>query len=432
MKVRIGAIGPRDSLDQMKEVARTDSRIELVEFEYFHQDMLEHILKDNRYDVTQWIFSGQQPYYYALDKGWITEEEGAFIPLHGIAFLGTILQIFLERKEITTSISVDTVDEEIVLQVLKEYNIHSLNFELFSYERHGTYEEIIDFHIRNFNAKKTEVAVTCLVTVYQELQKLGIPCFRIVPSQLAIRSIFNLLVTRATSQIFEKSKVAIVGFELHHGTIKVIGDTYEAKKKRLAAELAILAIAEKLNGTLVNTQEGRFYIYTTYGDFELLHLSQSITKLVQEIELETSLNLKVGIGSGHTVYEAMQNIELAFENNQNEADKKIFFDSQMKEIPEFITEGNQYYTVERLPEDWKKVLKEHNYTPTIPAKIYHYLKLKKIESFDSELITNLLKNTDRNTRRILQDLEQMGLLEVTEESTGKPGRPRKIYQFKNN
>ena len=64
-----------DSLNQIKEVAKSDSRIELIEFEYFHQDELEGILRKNRYDVTQWIFSGQTPYYYALDNGWITEEE---------------------------------------------------------------------------------------------------------------------------------------------------------------------------------------------------------------------------------------------------------------------------------------------------------------------------------------------------------------------
>lgn len=431
MKIRIGAIGPRDSLNQIREVARVDSRIELVEFEYSHQDALEHILKENRYDVTQWIFSGQTPYYYVLDKGWITEEEGAFTPLYGIAFLGTVLKIFLERKEITTSISVDTIDGKIVQQVLQEYNLHALNLELFSYDRYRTYEEIIDFHVQNFTDKKTEVAVTCLVTVYEALQKKGIPCFRIVPSQLAIQTIFNLLVSRATSQIFEKSKVVIVGFELQPGAMRTVSNAYEVKRKRLSAELAMLKIAEKLNGTFVDAQEGRFYIYTTYGDFELLHLSQSITKLVHEVELETSIVLTVGVGSGHTVYEAMQNVELAFEKHQNKTDQKIFFVDQMKEISNFTSEKDLYFTVEKLPIEWKKILKKHNYTPTIPAKIYHFIKLKEIHSFDSDLITNFLKNTDRNTRRILNELEQMGLLTVAEEATGRPGRPRKIYSLTN-
>ncbi len=431
MKVRIGAIGPRDSLNQIKEVARVDSRIELVEFEYFHQDELEHILKKNRYDVTQWVFSGQTPYYYALDKGWIVEEEGSFTPLHGIAFLGTVLKIFLERREITTSISVDTMDGKMIQQVLKEYDLNSLSFEFFSYDRYRTYEEIIDFHVRNFNEKKTEVAVTCLVTVHQALKEKGIPCFRIIPSQLAIQTIFDLLVSRATSQVFEKSKIAIVGFELQNDEMITASNTYDSTRKRLSVELAMLKVAEKLNGTLVDSKEGRFYIYTTYGDFELLHLNQSISKLVHEVELKTSVELKIGIGSGHTVYEAMQNVELAFGNYRNRIDQKIFFVDQTKKVSDLSSKSDTYFTVEKLPKEWKKVLAEHNYTPTIPAKIYHFIRLKEIQSFNSELITSILKNTDRNTRRILNELVQMGLLEVTEEETGRRGRPKKIYSLAN-
>ena len=94
------------------------------------------------------------------------------------------------------------------------------------------------------------------------------------------------------------------------------------------------------------------------------------------------------------------------------------------------TESAMYFTVEELPETWKRILEENNYTPTIPAKIYHFVKLKQIKQFNSELITGLLKNTDRNTRRILNELEQMGLLDVSEEeASGKPGRPKKIYKL---
>ncbi|QDY45175.1 hypothetical protein FK545_05755 [Planococcus glaciei] len=56
MKVRIGALGPPDSLQVIREVAELDPRIELVEFEYFGSEELPKILSAHRYDVTQWIF----------------------------------------------------------------------------------------------------------------------------------------------------------------------------------------------------------------------------------------------------------------------------------------------------------------------------------------------------------------------------------------
>ncbi|WP_438318045.1 hypothetical protein [Sporosarcina sp. FA9] len=431
MKIRIGAIGPRDSLNQIKEVASADFRIELVEFEYFHRDELEHIINENKYDVAQWIFSGQTPYYYALDKGWIKENEGFFPPLYGIAFLGTLLNIFLERKETTTSISVDSIEGETIQQLLKEYSLTELKIEIYPYDRNQTYEEIIEFHVKNFREKNTAVAVTCLLTVYEELEKLGIPSYRIVPSQLAIQTVFNLLVSRATSQIFEKSKVAIIGIEQINDKLITENNTYEANRKRLNLELALQQVAEKLNGVLDNSKENRFNIYTTYGDFELLYLNESLSQLVNQVELQSSIELKIGIGSGHTVYEAMQNVSHSFVEHQKNQNQKIIFINQMKEIMDVFSEENNNFTADKLPEAWKKVLTENNYTPIIPAKIYFFIKYKKIKCFNSELITTLLKNTDRNTRRILNEMEQMGLIEVTEDATGRRGRPKKIYSIAN-
>ncbi|PPA71683.1 hypothetical protein [Jeotgalibacillus proteolyticus] len=94
-------------------------------------------------------------------------------------------------------------------------------------------------------------------------------------------------------------------------------------------------------------------------------------------------------------------------------------------------ESNSLTEAYQLPDYWKGILKEHNYRENIPAKIYQYMRLKNVPFLTSDLITSILKNTDRNSRRILSDMEQMGLIQsVTEEkNSGKPGRPRKIYEL---
>jgi len=192
----------------------------------------------------------------------------------------------------------------------------------------------------------------------------------------------------------------------------------------------MLKVAEKLNGTLESKRSGRFHIFTTYGDFELLHANQPFNELLKEVELQISFDLKVGIGTGYTVFDAMENVEFAFNNyNSTIANNIIVVDQDKK--PFNLSSGMAtYFTVEKIPDSWKKILEENNYTPTIPAKIYHFVKLKQINQFNSELITGLLKNTSRNTRRILSELAQMGLLEVfDEESSGKPGRPKKVYRL---
>lgn len=434
MKVRIGAIGPPDSLRNIREVASLDPRIELVEFAYFGSEQLPEILGKHRYEVKQWIFSGQAPYYYCLDNGLISEKEASYPPLHGMALLGTCLQVMQEKDKFISRMSLDTVDKPTVKSLFTEYNIDKISFELLSYEGYKDYDEIINFHVENYRSGKVEIALTCLLKVYLALQKLGIPCYRVVPSKLAIKTVFDLLVSRAQSHVYEKQKVAIIGFQLFEEgkAAKKAVYSFTEKQKELELEQELLQLAKKLNGSLINKGSGVHFIYTTQGDYELLISEQSFYKFATEIKMRTSPNLHIGVGSGYTIYDAEQHVQLAFEHAA-EADSG--------EIVAVNEEGTPYNLIERqfaegsrslqLPAYWKTVLKEHNYREHIPMKVYQYVKLKNMTSFTSDIMTVLLKNTDRNSRRILSELEKMNLIRaIPEESnSGKRGRPKKIYEL---
>lgn len=434
MKVRIGAIGPPDSLQIIREVAELDSRIELVEFEYFGSEELPGIMAKHRYDVTQWIFSGQVPYYYCLERGLISDKEALFPPQHGMALLGTCLQVMQDQGRFVSKMSLDTVDGAVVNSLFSEYRLDKISFSLMDYQTYKDYDEIIRFHFENFKSGKTEVAITCLLKVYLALQKLGIPCYRIVPSKIAIRTVLDLLVSRAQSQVYEKQKVAIVGFELigEGGTPKKAVYNFEEQQKELEFELELLQIAKKLNGTLINKGSGTHFIYTTQGDYEMLISERPFAQMADEINLKTSLRFNIGIGSGYTIHGAEQHVQQAFEYDGIEDGRKIIYvDEDGILTSQFGSQGEAYSLSIALPAFWNQVLKEHGYREHIPLRIYQYIKLKNIPQFTSDMITSLLKNTERNSRRILSELEQMGLIRVLEEEnpSGKRGRPKKMYEL---
>lgn len=434
MKVRIGAIGPPDSLQIIREVAELDSRIELVEFEYFGSEELPGIMAKHRYDVTQWIFSGQVPYYYCLERGLISDKEALFPPQHGMALLGTCLQVMQDQGRFVSKMSLDTVDGAVVNSLFSEYRLDKISFSLMDYQTYKDYDEIIRFHFENFKSGKTEVAITCLLKVYLALQKLGIPCYRIVPSKIAIRTVLDLLVSRAQSQVYEKQKVAIVGFELigEGGMPKKAVYNFEEQQKELEFELELLQIAKKLNGTLINKGSGTHFIYTTQGDYEMLISERPFAQMADEINLKTSLRFNIGIGSGYTIHGAEQHVQQAFEYDGIEDGRKIIYvDEDGILTSQFGSQGEAYSLSIALPAFWNQVLKEHGYREHIPLRIYQYIKLKNIPQFTSDMITSLLKNTERNSRRILSELEQMGLIRVLEEEnpSGKRGRPKKMYEL---
>ena len=65
---------------------------------------------------------------------------------------------------------------------------------------------------------------------------------------------------------------------------------------------------------------------------KLVNSSQSLRKLVKEIELQTSVDLKVGIGSGYTVYDAMKNVGIAFENHKSSTESTFLFVDENKKL----------------------------------------------------------------------------------------------------
>lgn len=434
MKVRIGAVGPADSIKVIRQVAALDNRIELVEFEYSAAEQLPNIIKKHRYEVTQWIFSGPIPYDYCVNNGLITPEEAAYPPLHGMALLGTCLQVMHDQGQFIENMSLDVVDESIVQSLFTEYDLHNIKFELHQYTGTVDHDEIIDFHIQNYRSGKTTVALTCLAKVYWELTAQGIPCYRVKPSKLAIQTIFTLLVSRARSRVYEKQKVTVVGFELLKAERKSKKADYSFydRERELEFEQELLQIAKKLNGALINKGRGIYFIYTTQGDYELLFASSSVMNIGKEISMRTSLDVQIGIGSGYTIHGAELNTQTAFEYvSKSQEMKAIYVDESGVIVDLSESETIDSETANQLPDYWRHILTEHNYRTTIPAKIYQYVKLKNIPYFSSELITELLKSTERNSRRILSEMEQMGLIrEATEEKkSGKRGRPKKIYEF---
>ena len=434
MKVRIGAIGPEDSLKLIREVAFQEPRIELVEFEYSSSNQLPEILNKHRYEVTQWIFSGQTPYHYCIDKGLITSEEASYPPLHGLALLGTCLQAMQENNRFIQKMSLDTVNEKIVQSLFSEYHLEKVSFELFPYEGYTDHEKLIDFHVKSYQAGKAEVALTCLVTVYLELTRLGIPCYRVKPSKLAIETILDLLISRAESHLYEKQRVAILGFEVFQkeNSSKKMGYSFLEREKELELKQELLQLSKKLNGSLINKGSGVHFIYTTQGDYELLFSNTLISQVAQEITMRTGLNFHIGIGSGYTIYDAELHVQTAFEHAFLTNQSQVLYVDEDGVITDLTNSSDSAVgKVDQLPEYWSKVLKEHNYKMTVPSKIYHYMKMKNVPYFTSDFTTGLLKNSNRNSRRILNELEQMGLIRTVKEekNSGKRGRPKKLYEL---
>ena len=148
--------------------------------------------------------------------------------------------------------------------------------------------------------------------------------------------------------------------------------------------------------------------------------------------MRTSLDLHSGVGSGYTIYNAEQHVQMAFEYAAKENSDEIIHVNEEGYYTSISGNQQQEDSPDlQLPAYWIDVLKRNNYRDHIPMKVYQYVKLKDMPFFTSDIMTVLLKNTDRNSRRILSELEKMKLIRAVPEETssGKRGRPKKIYEL---
>ncbi|MDY0393420.1 hypothetical protein RWE15_01965 [Virgibacillus halophilus] len=86
MHIKIGVIGPSESVAKILKVSRDFEGVTFIPFVYDEVSQISTIIANNRLFVDQWLFSGIMNYSYAIDQQLIKKEDGSFPPLHGSSF----------------------------------------------------------------------------------------------------------------------------------------------------------------------------------------------------------------------------------------------------------------------------------------------------------------------------------------------------------
>ncbi|WP_397541194.1 MULTISPECIES: helix-turn-helix domain-containing protein [Rossellomorea] len=433
MMIKIGVIGPDDSIQRINHVATHFDNIELMNFPYHGVNEIEEILEKNRGLVDQWFFSGQSPFYYALEKGWITEKEGSFPPLHGSSFFGALLEAQMKEQTLLNKISIDTISKEEIETAVQFHSFDQLEISTYPYEGYRSADELVDYHRSLYEKGEIETAITCIQSVQKRLTEAGIPCYRVVPTNLSIRMILQYLLERAQSRKYQKSQIAIVGIEVIYSTQTLDEShfSYKMKHQELDLKRNLLDIAQKINGSMVQLGDGLFFVYTTRGELDLHEKESVFTTLTQEVKAHTDLDIRVGLGFGVTVLEAEHHVRLAFQHARKHESSIVISVNEDKTVTEILPSSESItYALNNLGNEWKEVFKEASVSSAIVSKILSLSRHYDKEEITSQDLSRWLKSTERNGRRILTEMERIGIVEISgEEQSGGRGRPRKLYRF---
>jgi hypothetical protein len=435
MKIRLGVVGPEDSVQRILKIAGDFKDLEIMPFIYQRTGESEGIIEANRHRVDQWLFSGQGPYYYTLSRGLIDESEASYPPLYGSSLLGTLLEAIVHEGNGFPLISLDTIQQSEIDSIQKTYSLESLTITTYSYSGYEPAEDMIRFHQELFNQGKSNVALTCTQEVYLRLKELRIPCYRVVPSQLAIQQVLRYLRERGQSTLYRKSQITVLGIEVLHSSNSSEEQQYSYQMERQELDLkhVLLDYAELVRGSYVQIGDGLYYVFTTRGELnDHFNNDRSLYSLIDEVYLHSKLRIRIGLGYGFTALDAEQNVRLALQYARQHQSSVVISVNEEKVVNEFTKPGEKGITFKQRQwgEEWEEKFKDARISLTMISKIESLTRHYKKDVVTAQEISRWLKGTERNARRILSEMERLGLATVRgEEQPGSRGRPRKVYQM---
>ncbi|SDY08970.1 hypothetical protein SAMN05421736_101338 [Evansella caseinilytica] len=431
MKIRLGIIGPADSVKKIQEVAKNFAEFALYPFAYEKTEDTAAIIKQHKETVDQWFFSGQAPYAYAIQNELIDEADGVYPTHHGSSLLGKLLKAQFQQAGILRSVSLDTISEEEVQWVKKTYGLERLQFHTFPYPGYVPAEKMIAFHNEQYASGKVEAVFTCIQAVYRHLTAEGIPAFRITPTNVDIQDTLRFLKERGLAVWYRKSQLAIIGMEVFYSQkeMEEYMFSYKMKQRELELKRLLLDYAEEIQGSFVQVGDGMFYIYSTRGEVEVHRWP---FELLEKAQLQTKLQLRFVIGFGMTALAAEQHVRLALQYARKHEKPVIIQVDDNKDVTEVFRDAAAYtYGQRRLSEQSNKQLLDVQVSPAIVSKLESLVKHYNKPEVTSQDVAHWLSSTERNARRILTELHRVKLAEmIGEEQSGTRGRPRKIYRLK--
>lgn len=427
MNIRLGIVGPEDSLILLRKVlGEFDREITVVEKAYEDFEDLRDIASMAQ-DVDIILYSGQAPYFWVKSNVNI-DTPGVYIPRNGTSLYKTLFDIYRDGKDVS-ALSFDTISPRDIEETYRELNLPLSEVCTIDYDKYLPYEEIIDYHKNLWAKGKTRAAVTCLNKTYEELKRSGIPAYRILPTISGVRHSLERAIMYGESIKLKETQMALILVR-----VEDLEDTlYESSNYKLQIQLLelyqiILGYGDETNATVTKINDKEFMIITTRGCLEESTNIFLGSPLLRALKSNTNLKVTVGMGFGRTAKMAEANARQAARLSKESGSDCCFLVTEEGKIIGPIREDrrqNQYLTDLSLEELAKKL----NMNIAGLSKLKTSLRRLGKNSVTAKELSECMNISQRSARRILAQLEEKGAAKILEnKSIAGKGRPSQVYQ----
>lgn len=428
---KIGIVGPQPSIERILSVAKEfEHNIEFIPFAYDDPTEAAHIVQQAEHKVDGWLFSGPLPYIIARNHV-ASEENMAYCPPIGTGFFICCMQMAVQQQKVLERVSIDMLDTIDLQQWLEELDLPSKDLYIKDYDHRFGQQEIIDFHYDLWQAGKTDGAITTAHSVYKALKAAGVPAYHSTITRMEIQQALAAIIEKVKAQYFKATQVGLVIIEIerYEEVIEKAGTPYDLQYMELTIKQMLLPLCRRLNGYMSDKGNGSYEIFSSRGAVEqgISELKDTVHYLIKE----TGVAAIAGIGYGETVFAAEINAHRAVGFARKNGDKGIVI---VRDDGVIIEAAGQESELAYAFNSEDTVLIEKLRQANVSIRTYEKMKaiIKRLgwHTFTSGQLAEQMTVTDRNIRRIMASLCEVGLTEVVgEEAASGRGRPGKVYQL---
>lgn len=423
MTVKIGIIGPQDSIDLIKSVAeKMEEDFELVLGIYDRKDETIDLTKEIQLKSDVLLYTGNIPYRVAVQSNIITKP-ALYVPMIGTS-LARILWDIKDKGLSYNRLSIDTINLTDVLEIGDELGIDFEKIEIIDFDPYESYEELAEKHADSAISNNTDVAITGLSTTYRILQKKGICSYRIRPTLYLLKEHLQKALYIGDAKKQRSSQVNVMIFKLHCDECI----DYKFLKLRNRFEHGLIELANKVFGTVFPQGQLEFMLFATRGVVENEQMPSQVLDMLSKI----TENFSGGLGYGHTVYRAEMNARMAL-NRAISHDGACLYKMETDGCLEGPFREGQYtlnYQLQETDDYIKDIAEKMGLSTAYIGKIESLIERTNNNRFSAEEFASSLDISPRSARRILNKIVDNGFAKVVaHESPNKTGRPRQIFSI---
>ncbi|MEH7401847.1 ArsR family transcriptional regulator [Gottfriedia acidiceleris] len=428
MSIILGLLGPSDSVEVVQQFLKKFNDIICIPIEFLtEEDLNQHVLP-RKSEITMWLCTG--PITYDRVQKWGKISDPIFhIRYHGTTIYSVFLKLSHDQQLKVDEISYDSFSRDAIERMLQEAGIktsvqyvESESIEL---------QSLINFHYHCYKKGYTKAVMTGH-PIQEQLQNLGVPAYRIFPTETSVISAVYEIRREYEMLHFKRAQIAVQIIEYDAAFASMANTAFTTDKlHEIEVEFIkkLRAYAKKIQGSILNSGPGRYVIFSTRGFLQ--DITDGFTRIA---EIESFKDLKVeaetcGIGIGHSAYEAEINAWNALLQSRKwgKGSWAVCFDDKRIAGPLGQEEQLTFsYTSEQI----ESIREKTSLSVATLHKLKSIIKKRLNEEMSANELAQYMQITTRSARRILSRLEVNGLAQViAEENPSTKGRPRKIYKL---